>query len=36
MTISMYQALVPVSIHNLQNLSAILTKAESYAATKKN
>lgn len=35
MTISMYQALVPVSIHNLQNLSAILKKAESYATAKK-
>lgn len=35
MTISMYQALVPVAIHNLQNLSAILTKAESYAEAKK-
>lgn len=31
----MYQALVPVAIHNLQNLSAILTKAESYAEAKK-
>ena len=35
MTLSMYQALVPVSVRMLQNLSAILQKAEAYAAAKK-
>jgi hypothetical protein len=35
MTISIYQSLVPTAIHNLQNLSAILKKAESYAEAKK-
>ena len=35
MTLSLYQASVPVFIHGLTNLSAILTKAEAYAAEKK-
>ncbi len=35
MTISMYESLIPTSIHNLQNLSAILSKAVTYAETKK-
>lgn len=35
MTISMYQASIPVFIHGLQNLSAILAKGEAYAAAKK-
>ncbi|MES2961685.1 MAG: DUF1993 domain-containing protein [Pseudomonadota bacterium] len=35
MTISMYDALIPLSIHNLENLSAILAKAESHAQAKK-
>lgn len=35
MTLSMYQASVPVFIHGLSNLSAILTKAENYATAKK-
>lgn len=35
MTISMYQASVPVFIHTLQQLHAILEKAEAYAAAKK-
>ena len=35
MTISMDQTLVPTAIHNLQNLSAILKKAEAHAEAKK-
>lgn len=35
MTISMFQTLIPTAIHNLQNLSAILKKAESHAEAKK-
>jgi len=35
MTLSMYQASIPVFIRGLNNLSAILTKAETYAAEKK-
>ena len=35
MTISMYDALIPLSINNLENLSAILAKAESHAQLKK-
>lgn len=35
MTLSMYQASVPVFIHGLNNLSAILTKAETHAGAKK-
>ncbi len=35
MTISIYQTLIPTAIHNLQNLSAILKKAETHAETKK-
>jgi hypothetical protein len=35
MTISMYQSSVPVFIRNLTNLSAILTKAATYAEVKK-
>ena len=35
MTLSMYQASVPVFIQGLINLSAILTKAENYATAKK-
>jgi len=35
MTLSMYQASVPVHVHGLNNLSAILTKAENHAAAKK-
>jgi hypothetical protein len=35
MTISMYDALIPLSINNLENLSAILAKAESHAQSKK-
>ncbi len=35
MTISMYQSLVPVAIHNLKNLSAILKKGEEFAKAKK-
>ena len=35
MTISMYQTLIPTAIHNLQNLSAILKKAENHAIAKK-
>ena len=35
MTASMYQSSVPVFIFGLNNLSAILTKAEAYAAAKK-
>lgn len=35
MALSMYQASVPVFINGLNNLSAILAKAESFAASKK-
>jgi len=35
MSLSMYQALVPVAIRQLTNLSEILKKAESYATAKK-
>jgi len=35
MTLSMYQASAPVFTHGLNNLSAILAKAEAYAAAKK-
>lgn len=35
MTISIYQTLIPTSLHNLQNLSAILKKAEAHAEAKK-
>lgn len=35
MTLSMYQASVPVLIRNLNNLSAILKKGEAYATAKK-
>lgn len=35
MTISMYQASVPAFVHTLNQLSAILDKAETYAAAKK-
>jgi len=35
MTISMYQTLVPTAIHNLKNLSVILSKAEAHAEAKK-
>ncbi len=35
MTISMYQASIPVFIHNLKNLSAILSKAAAHAQNKK-
>ncbi|MBU6140784.1 MAG: DUF1993 family protein [Proteobacteria bacterium] len=35
MTISMYESLVPTAIHNLQNLSAILSKGLAYAEAKK-
>ncbi|MES2676953.1 MAG: DUF1993 domain-containing protein [Pseudomonadota bacterium] len=35
MAISMYQASVPVFIHNLNNLSAILKKAANHAEAKK-
>jgi hypothetical protein len=35
MTLSMYQASTPVFRHCLQNLAAILEKAEAYAADKK-
>ncbi|MBH8563968.1 DUF1993 family protein [Nostoc sp. CENA67] len=35
MTISMYQASIPVFIHTLNNLIAILEKGASYAETKK-
>ncbi len=35
MTISIHQALVPVAIRNLNNLSEILKKAEAYAEVKK-
>ncbi|BBD70230.1 hypothetical protein NIES4072_65960 [Nostoc commune NIES-4072] len=35
MTISMYQALIPVSIRTLNNLTNILEKGSAYAETKK-
>ena len=35
MTLSMYEASIPVFIHDLKNLSVILTKAAAYAQTKK-
>jgi hypothetical protein len=35
MTISIYQTLIPTALHNLQNLSAILKKAEAHAEAKK-
>ncbi|MEH1969643.1 DUF1993 domain-containing protein [Nostoc sp.] len=35
MTISMYKALIPVSIHTLNNLVNILEKGATYAETKK-
>ncbi len=35
MTISMYQALIPVSIRTLNNLTNILEKGAAYAETKK-
>jgi hypothetical protein len=35
MTISMYNSLVPVAIHKLENLSVILQKAADHAAAKK-
>lgn len=35
MTISMFESSIPVFIHNLENLSAILQKGAAYAATKK-
>lgn len=35
MSLSMYQASVPVFIHSLNNLSGILKKAEAHAAAKK-
>lgn len=35
MTISMYQSSVPVFVYGLKTLSAILTKAEAYAAARK-
>jgi uncharacterized protein len=35
MALSMYQASIPTFVHGLTNLSAILTKAENYAAAKK-
>ena len=35
MSLSMFQASVPVLVRNLNNLAAILTKAEAYAAAKK-
>lgn len=35
MSHTMYQASIPVYVHGLNNLSAILTKAEAYAAAKK-
>ena len=35
MTISMYQASVPVFIHNLNNLSAILSKTQKHCVEKK-
>ncbi len=35
MSLSMYQALVPVFLHGLKNLSAIFNKAAGYAAERK-
>ena len=35
MTLSMYQASVPVFLHGFENLSAILKKGEAYATEKK-
>lgn len=35
MSSTMYQASVPVFVHSLNNLAAILTKAEAYATAKK-
>jgi len=35
MTLSMYQASIPVFVRGLKNLSTILTKAEGYATEKK-
>ena len=35
MSLSMYHASVPVFVHGLGNLSAILTKAEAYASARK-
>lgn len=35
MSLSMYQATVPVFVHMLENLSAILYKASDFAATRK-
>lgn len=35
MTLSMYKASIPVFVHNLNNLSAILDKAAAYAEKKK-
>lgn len=35
MSLSMYQSFIPPVLHGLGNLSAILSKAENYAATKK-
>jgi hypothetical protein len=35
MALSMYESSIPVFIHGLTNLAAILTKAEAYAAAKK-
>lgn len=35
MAISMYNASIPAFIHGLENLSSILSKAETYAAAKK-
>ena len=35
MTLSMYQASIPVFIHALTNLSAILKKGEAFASTRK-
>lgn len=35
MSFSMYAFTVPVFVHGLQNLAAILTKAEAYAAARK-
>ncbi|WP_313937683.1 DUF1993 family protein [Anabaena azotica] len=35
MTISMYQAAIPVSVHALNNLIGILEKGAKYAETKK-
>ncbi len=35
MTLSMYQASIPLFVQGLQNLSALLSKAEAYATEKK-